>query len=96
LIAQAGVGAVIHRQRGNGAAVPVPDRELAPGGDGRPLPKPFVAALRAGGRYALHAPVVRRLPLRAALFLDPATAPWGLLPLIAAWLIGRPRSSSGA
>src|SRR5207253_656706 len=36
----------------------------------------FVPALRAGGRYAWHTPVVRRLLLRATLFVAPATALW--------------------
>jgi len=39
--------------------------------------------LRAGGRYVRHAPVVRRILLRASLFLFPASALWGLLPLVA-------------
>jgi MFS family permease len=45
--------------------------------------EPFVSALRAGGRYVRYAPVVRRVLLRAALFLVPASALWSLLPLIA-------------
>jgi MFS family permease len=47
------------------------------------LPERFFAALRAGGRYVRYAPVVRRILLRAALFLVPASALWGLLPLVA-------------
>ena len=47
------------------------------------LPERFFSALRAGGRYVRYAPVVRRILLRAALFLVPASALWGLLPLIA-------------
>jgi MFS family permease len=43
----------------------------------------FGSALRAGGRYVRHSPVVRRLLLRVTLFLLPATALWALLPLIA-------------
>ena len=43
----------------------------------------FIAALRAGGRYVRYAPVVRRILLRSALFLVPASALWALLPLIA-------------
>jgi predicted MFS family arabinose efflux permease len=43
----------------------------------------FVSALRAGGRYVRYAPVVRRILLRATLFLVPASALWALLPLIA-------------
>jgi MFS family permease len=46
-------------------------------------PERFLPALRAGGRYVRHSPVVRRILLRAALFLVPASALWGLLPLVA-------------
>src|SRR6202158_5039363 len=47
------------------------------------FPEPFISALRAGGRYVRCAPVVRRILLRSALFLVPASALWALLPLIA-------------
>jgi MFS family permease len=47
------------------------------------FPERFFAALRAGGRYVRYSPVVRRILLRAALFLVPASALWGLLPLVA-------------
>ena len=47
------------------------------------LPEPFMSALRAGSRYVRYAPVVRRVLLRSALFLVPASALWSLLPLIA-------------
>lgn len=43
----------------------------------------FVAALSAGGRYVRHTRVVRRILLRAVLFVVPATAVWALLPLLA-------------
>ena len=43
----------------------------------------FISAMRAGGRYVRYAPVVRRILLRSALFLLPASALWSLLPLIA-------------
>jgi MFS family permease len=43
----------------------------------------FISALRAGGRYVRYAPVVRRILLRATLFLVPASALWSLLPIIA-------------
>jgi predicted MFS family arabinose efflux permease/quinol monooxygenase YgiN len=43
----------------------------------------FVPALRAGGRYVWHEPVVRRIMLRAIMFVAPAMALWALLPLIA-------------
>jgi MFS family permease len=47
------------------------------------LPERFMSALRAGGRYVRYSPVVRRILLRATLFLVPASALWGLLPLVA-------------
>jgi MFS family permease len=43
----------------------------------------FVPAMRAGGRYVWHEPVVRRILLRAIMFVAPAMALWALLPLIA-------------
>ncbi len=52
------------------------------------IPEPFVSALRAGGRYVRYAPVVRRILLRAALFLVPASALWALLPLVASRQLG--------
>ena len=45
-------------------------------------------AAQAGGRYVRHAPVVRRILLRAALFLVPGSALWALLPLIATRRLG--------
>lgn len=47
------------------------------------MPEPFVAALRAGGRYVRNSPIMRRLMLRAGLFITPAIALWALLPLLA-------------
>jgi len=55
----------------------------------------FLPWLRAGGRYARHAPVVQRILLRAALFLVPASALWALLPLIAAQRLGLGSSGYG-
>jgi hypothetical protein len=52
------------------------------------LPERFLPALRSGGRYVRHAPVVRRILLRAALFLVPASALWALLPLVATRRLG--------
>jgi MFS family permease len=46
-------------------------------------PEHFLPGLRAGGRYVRNAPVVRRILLRAALFLIPGSSLWALLPLIA-------------
>jgi predicted MFS family arabinose efflux permease len=48
----------------------------------------FGPALRAGGRYVWHAPAVRRLLLRAVLFVVPAAALWALLPLVASRRLG--------
>jgi MFS family permease len=46
-------------------------------------PERFGPALRAGTRYVRHSPVVRRILLRAALFVVPGSAVWSLLPLVA-------------
>jgi MFS family permease len=43
----------------------------------------FAPALRAGARYVRHAPGVRRILVRAALFVLPAAALWALLPVVA-------------
>lgn len=56
-------------------------------------PERALAALSAGGRFIRSSPVVRRILLRAALFVFPASALWGLLPVIAAKQLGL--SSSG-
>jgi hypothetical protein len=48
----------------------------------------FVPALRAGARFVWHEPVVRRLLLRATLFVVPAMALWALLPLVASQELG--------
>src|SRR3954469_22548519 len=46
-------------------------------------PEPFVAALRAGGRFVRHSAAMRRFLLRVALFIVPGVALWALLPLVA-------------
>jgi MFS family permease len=51
-------------------------------------PERFVSALRAGGRYVRNAPVIRRVLLRAALFLVPGSALWALLALVASRTLG--------
>ncbi|WP_255509957.1 MFS transporter [Micromonospora sp. AP08] len=51
--------------------------------EAEPMPERFAAALRAGGRYVRHSPVVRRILLRTALFVVPGSALWALLPLVA-------------
>ena len=56
----------------------------------------FVPALRAGGRYVWHEPVVRRIMLRAIIFVAPAIALWALLPLIASQHLGVGADGFGA
>jgi MFS family permease len=56
-------------------------------------PERALAALSAGGRFIRSSPIVRRILLRAALFIAPGSAIWGLLPVIAANHLGL--SSSG-
>ena len=56
-------------------------------------PERALAALSAGGRFIRSSPIVRRILLRAALFIAPGSAIWGLLPVIAADRLGL--SSSG-
>jgi len=64
---------------------PAPEQELPP--------ERVLAALGAGGRFIRSSPVVRRILLRTGLFIAPASALWGLLPVIAADRLGL--SSSG-
>jgi MFS family permease/quinol monooxygenase YgiN len=56
----------------------------------------FMPALRAGGRYVWHEPIVRRILLRATLFVAPAVALWALLPLIASQRLGLGADGYGA
>jgi MFS family permease len=49
--------------------------------------------LSAGGRFIRSSPIVRRILLRAVLFIAPASALWGLLAVIAKHQLGQ--SSSG-
>ena len=56
----------------------------------------FVPALRAGGRYVWHEPVVRRILLRVMLFIPPGMALWALLPLIASQRLGLGAAGYGA
>lgn len=55
----------------------------------------FTPALRAGGRYVRHSPVMRRLLLRVVLFVVPAMAVWALLPLVASRRLGLGASGYG-
>lgn len=48
----------------------------------------FLPALRAGGRFVRHEPMVRRILVRLAIFVAPATAMWALLPIIANQRLG--------
>jgi len=50
--------------------------------------EPFIEATRAGLRYVWNAGVVRRVLIRLALFIIPASALWALLPLIASRQLG--------
>lgn len=59
-----------------------------PTGSAPELPERFLSAMRVGSRYVLNAPVVRRILLRAALFLIPASVLWTLLPLVATQRLG--------
>jgi MFS family permease len=62
--------------------------------DGGP-PERFAAAVRAGGRYVRHSRVVRRILLRAGLFMLPGSALWALLPLVASQRLGMSASGYG-
>jgi MFS family permease len=46
------------------------------------LPEHFLSALRAGGRYLLNARAPKRMLLRIAVFVLPASVLWALLPLV--------------
>jgi MFS family permease len=56
----------------------------------------FVPALRAGGRYVWHDPVVRRILFRAITFIAPGVALWALLPVIASRRLGLGADGYGA
>jgi MFS family permease len=56
----------------------------------------FVPALRAGGRYVWHEPIVRRILLRVVLFITPGMVLWALLPLIASQRLGLGSAGYGA
>jgi MFS family permease len=58
-------------------------------------PERALAALSAGGRFIRSSPIVRRILLRTALFIGPASALWGLLPVIAADQLGLSASGYG-
>jgi MFS family permease len=62
----------------------------------RPTRERFVPALRAGARYVRHEPVMRRILLRAVLFIAPGAALWALLPLAARERLGLGAGGYGA
>ena len=89
LIARVGVAAVFGINTATFLAFAIVAAvERLPAGRAPSVPEHFVSALRAGGRYVVNAPVVRRILLRATLFLLPATALWALLPVIASQRLG--------
>ncbi|WP_282699920.1 MFS transporter [Streptomyces sp. CC219B] len=71
-----GIGAVLLRWRRPAAHRP------PAAGEG------FLAAVDAGRRYVRHAPGVRRVLLRTALFVPGGAALWSLLPLVAGRSLG--------
>lgn len=48
----------------------------------------FVPAFRAGARYVVHEPVVRRILTRLTVFILPGAALWALLPVVANQRLG--------
>jgi MFS family permease len=89
LIAQAGVGAVFALNTATFLVfVFVVAAWHPPAGTTAQFPERFAPALRAGERYVRYSPVVRRILLRSALFLVPASALWALLPVVASQRLG--------
>lgn len=90
LIARAGVGAVFAVDAATFLiyAVVVAAWRPPPGMTVRSGER-FGSALRAGARYVRYSPVERRVLVRAALFLFPASALWALLPLISTERLGQ-------
>src|SRR5918993_3625180 len=88
LITEVAVGAVFALNTFFYAAMAVALLRWGPDRVSEKAPERFVAALRAGARYVRHSRVVRRLLLRAALFILPGSALWALLPLVATRQLG--------
>ncbi len=88
LVATAGVGTTFTVAAATALCYAVVVALWRPASAERPRPERFVPALRAGSRYVRNAPVVRRILLRAALFLVPASSLFALLPLIASHRLG--------
>ena len=84
LVAAAGVGTTFTVAAATALCYAIVVALWHPARSERPRPERFVPALRAGSRYGRrNAPVVRRILLRGALFLVPASSLFALLPLIA-------------
>jgi MFS family permease len=88
LVAASGVGATFTVAAATALCYGLIVATWKPPPTARESPEPFVAALRAGSRYVQHSPVVKRILLRGALFLVPASSLFALLPLIAAHRLG--------
>jgi MFS family permease len=88
LVAAAGVGTTFTVAAATALFYAVMVALWRPPATKRPRPERFVPALRAGSRYVRNAPVVRRILLRAGLFLVPASSLFALLPLIASRRLG--------
>jgi MFS family permease len=88
LVATAGVGTTFTVAAATAAFYALVAALWRPPPTARKSPEPFLAAIRAGGRYVRHAAVVRRIMLRAALFLVPASSLFALLPLVATKRLG--------
>ena len=58
-------------------------------------PERIREAIRAGARYARHAPPLRRVTLRTALYVVPGSAMWAILPVIAVRSLGLDASGFG-
>jgi MFS family permease len=54
----------------------------------RPTPEGLGAAMRAGLGYVAHSPILRRILLRAGLWVFPASSLWALLPVVASRQLG--------
>jgi MFS family permease len=89
VIARAGVGAVFALNTATFLVFGVVVLMWHPAHTSAPqLPERFTSAIVAGARYVRHSPVVRRILLRATLFLVPGSALWALLPLVASARLG--------
>jgi MFS family permease len=83
LIARVGVAAVFALNAASYVVFGLVVLAWRPPEGARAQGEPFVSALRAGGRFVRYSRRVRRLFVRAGLFLFPASVLWALLPLVA-------------